>query len=111
MRDLAVIGIVIACVALTFYRPWLGVLALTVFGYMHPQSYAAGFMHDFPAYKLLFIAVLAALVISKQWRLPPLDWRLFGLAALWAYFLFTTYHAQGELAAWPRFAQVTQIFL
>jgi probable O-glycosylation ligase (exosortase A-associated) len=111
MRDFAVLGIVVACVALTFYRPWLGVLALTVFGYMHPQSYASGFMHDFPAYKVLFIAVLAALVISKQWRPLPLDWRLFGLIALWAYFLFTTYHAKVEWAAWPRFGEVTKTFL
>ena len=111
MRDLAILGIVVACVGLAFYRPWLAVLALAVFGYMHPQGYAAGFMRDFPAYKVLFIAVLAALVISKQWRAPPLDWRLFGLVALWAYFLFTTYHAKVEWAAWPRFAEITKIFL
>ena len=111
MRDLAVLGIVVACVGLAFYRPWLGVLALAVFGYMHPQGYAAGFMHEFPAYKLLFIAVLAALVISKQWRPLPLDWRVFGLISLWAYFLFTTYHAKVEWAAWPRFGEITKIFL
>jgi probable O-glycosylation ligase (exosortase A-associated) len=111
MRDLAILAIVVACVGLAFYRPWAGLLALAVFGYMHPQSYASGFMHDFPAYKALFIAVLAALVISRQWRLPPRDWRVFVLIALWMYFLFTTYEAKVEWAAWPRFAEVTKIFL
>jgi probable O-glycosylation ligase (exosortase A-associated) len=111
MRDLAVLAIVVACVGLAFYRPWLGVLALAVFAYLQPQSYASGLMREFPAYKLLFIAVVVAMVISKQWRPLPLDWRLFGLLVLWAYFLFTTYNAKVEWAAWPRFAEVAKIFL
>jgi probable O-glycosylation ligase (exosortase A-associated) len=111
MRDVAILAIVLACVGLTFYRPWLGVLALAVFGYMHPQSYATGFMREFPAYKAQFIAVVAALVISRQWRPPPMDWRVFALAALWIYFLFTTYYAKAEWAAWPRLEEITKTFL
>ncbi len=111
VRDLAILAIVLACVALAFYRPWVGLLALTVFGYMHPQGYATGFMRAFPAYKVMFIAVLVSLLISRQWRRPPLDWRLLGLAGLWAYFLFTTYEAKVPWAAWPRFEEVTKIFL
>ena len=87
MRDLAILCILIACILVAFYRPWLGVLALAVVGYMHPQGYAAGFMHTFPVYKLLFGAVVVALLVKRQWRLPPRDWRVAALIALWAYFL------------------------
>jgi putative inorganic carbon (hco3(-)) transporter len=111
VRDLAILCIVVACVGLAFYRPWLGVLALAVFGYMHPQGYASGFAHDVPAYKVLFVAVVAALLLSRQWRSPPLDWRVYALLALWAYFLFTTYHAKAQWAAWPRFGEVSKVFL
>ena len=111
MRDFAVLCIVIACIGLAFHRPWVGLLALTVFGYMHPQGYASGFMHDFPTNKVLFGAVLAGVAVRRQWRPLPLDWRLFGLLALWAYFLFTTWNAKVQWAAWPRFGEVSKIFL
>jgi probable O-glycosylation ligase (exosortase A-associated) len=111
VRDLAILCILIAGIGLAFYRPWLGVLALAVVGYMHPQGYASGFMREFPAYQAMFIGVLLALLVSNQWRAPPWDWRILGLLALWGYFLFTTYHAKVEWAAWPRFWEVSKIFL
>jgi len=110
VRDLAVLSILIASVALIFSRPWLGVLALAVFGYMHPQGYAPGFMHDFPVYKVLFGATVAATLVSRQWRLPPRDWRLVALLLLWGWFLFTSFHAKVQWAAWPRFAEVSSVF-
>lgn len=110
MRDLAVLSILIASLAVIFSRPWLGVLALAVFGYMHPQGYAPGFMHDFPVYKILFGVTVVAALVSRQWRLPPRDWRLVALLMLWAYFLFTTFLAKVQWAAWPRFAEVSGVF-
>lgn len=111
MRDVAILCILIACVVLAFYRPWIGVLALAVFGYMHLQTYASGFMHDFPAYKVLFIAVLGGMIVSRRWPSIPPDWRLIGLLLLWAYFLFTTYEAKVQWAAWPRFSEISKIFV
>lgn len=111
MRDLGILAIVLASVALAFHRPWLGLLALTVFGYMHPQGYATGFMREFPAYKVLFAAVVIALLVRRSWRPLPFDWRLIVLATLWAFFLFTTVEAMVPWAAWARFAEVSKIFL
>lgn len=110
MRDLAVLLILMTSVAVIFSRPWLGVLALAVFGYMHPQGYAPGFMHDFPVYKVLFGATVAAALVSRRWRLPPRDWRLVALLLLWAWFLFTTFQAKVQWAAWPRFAEISSVF-
>ena len=111
MRDLAILCILIACVLVAFYRPWLGVLALAVFGYLQPQTYASGFMQTLPVYKILFGVAVVALLIKRQWRWPPRDWRVAALIALWAYFLFTTYHAKVQWAAWPRFGEISSIFL
>lgn len=111
MHDLAILCILTACVGIAFYRPWLGVLALAAFGYLHPQGSASGFMHGFPAYAVLFGGVSAATLISHQWRPLPPDWRILGLLVLWAYFLLTTYNAQVQWAAWPRFEEVSKIFL
>jgi len=111
VRDIAILSIVVACIWIAFYRPWLGLLALTVFGYMHLQGYATGFMQEFPVYKVQFVAVVAGMLLARQWRRPPLDWRLIGLFALWAYLLFTTYYAKVAWAAWPRFLEISKIFL
>lgn len=111
MRDLSILCILIACVLVAFYRPWLGVLALAVFGYLQPQTYASGFMQTFPVYKILFGVAVVALLIKRQWRWPPSDWRVAALIALWAYFLFTTYHAKVQWAAWSRFGEISSIFL
>jgi probable O-glycosylation ligase (exosortase A-associated) len=111
VRDVSLLCIVLASAGLALYRPWLGVLALAVVGYMHPQSYATGFMHGFPAYEVVFIAVVAGWALSRQRPALAMDWRLVALLALWAYFLFTTYHAKVPWAAWPRFGEVSKIFL
>lgn len=100
-----------ASIGLALYRPWLGVLALAVVGYMHPQGYATGFMQGFPAYEALFVAVVAGWAASRQRPSLVMDWRLLCLLALWGYFLFTTYHAKVAWAAWPRFGEVSKIFL
>lgn len=116
MRDLAVLLTAVGLVVLALARPWLGVLALTVVGYARPQSYAAGFMAGAPLSKVLFVAtVVGAAVALWQGRLrlarPPVDWRLLALAALWAWFLFTTWQSPLPWAAWPRLAEVTKVFL
>ena len=111
MRDLAVLAILMACVGLAFFRPWVGVLALAFFAYMHPQGFAPGLMHDFPAYKVLFAATVGGMLIFRQWRPIPIDWRLFVLLGLWALFLATTITAKAAWAAWPRMAEISKIFL
>lgn len=78
---------------------------------MHPQGFASGPMQTFPAFGLLFVAVVSAITVSRQWRWPGWEWRIVGLLLLWAFFLFTTSQAKVGWAAWPRFFEITKIFV
>jgi len=116
MRDFALLLILSCFVWIAWWRPWLGVLGLTVFGYMSPHAYAAGFMNSFPVYLTLFLALVAG--FARGWwrgevapRRPPADWRLGWLLALWAWFAFTTYHSLAGFAAWPRLLEVSKSLL
>lgn len=112
MRDLAVLSFLIACIVAAFRRPWLGVLALAVFSYMNPHSYAWGFMREFPAYQTLFIAVAIAFLVNGKDRQPlPKDWRVPAFFFLWFYFLMTTFDALVPKAAWPKLIEVSKIYL
>lgn len=116
MRDAALLLILCAFVGAALYRPWLGVLGLTVLSFLHPQSWGHAFMDEFPSYAVLLAATLVS-TLSAVWRTPgelqrpPLDWRLALLILLWAYFLFTTFHARAPFSAWDRFYDVTKVLL
>ena len=110
MRDFGLFLMLLALASLALWRPWLGVLALAVFGYMQPHSYAEGFMHGFPVYKILFVATLVGLMVTRRYRLPPPDWRIFVLIVLWIYFFVTTELATLHFIAWPKFLEVSKVF-
>jgi hypothetical protein len=77
MRDIAVMLMLLGSIALALRRPWLGVLALAVFGYMNPHRYAWGFSTEFPVYTVLFVAVAISFLINGRDRQPiPNDWRV-----------------------------------
>lgn len=116
MRDFALLLILGGFVWIAWWRPWLGVLGLTVLGYMSPHAYAVGFMKTFPVYLILFAALLAG--FARGWwrgemapQRPPGDWRLWGLLAFWGWFVFTTYHSLAAFAAWPRLLEVSKSLL
>ncbi len=47
MRDLVVFLLLLVCLYVIFWRPWMGVLALAVFSYMNPHCYCWGPMFAF----------------------------------------------------------------
>ena len=111
MRDLIVLLFLAAGMGAAFWRPWLGVLALAVFSYLNPHAYAWGFMVSFPAYQILFLAVLVALIKTKDRQPMPDDWRVTAFFLLWLYFLLTTFNAKVPGAAWPKLIEVSKIYL
>ncbi len=100
--------LVLAGIALR--RPWLGVLALAFFGYTQPHSYAAGFMQVFPVYRILFAATVVGALFTRDRQLPPRDWLVFVLLALWSYFFVTTQFSAFPFLAWPKFIEVSGVF-
>jgi probable O-glycosylation ligase (exosortase A-associated) len=112
MRDIVVMLMLLGAIALALRRPWLGVLALAVFGYMNPHRYAWGFSTEFPVYTVLFVAVAIAFLINGKDRQPiPSDWRVPTFYLLWAWFGVTTLDAINTSAAVPMLEKVSKIYL
>jgi probable O-glycosylation ligase (exosortase A-associated) len=112
MRDIAVMLMLLGAIALALRRPWTGVLALAVFGYMNPHRYAWGFSTEFPVYTVLFAAVAMSFLINGRDRQPiPRDWRVPTFYILWAWFAVTTLDAINIGAALPMLEKVSKIYL
>ena len=99
------------CSSAALLRPWLGVLALCFVGYAQPQAYANGFVRDIPFYLIVFIAVCLSLIKSRRFTLPVLDWRIGIVIILWLYFLLTTICSYAPELAWPKFFEVSKVFI
>lgn len=109
MRDLGVLLSLLSLAGLALWRPWLGVLGLVFFGYLQPHSYTNGFMSDFPVYRTLFAATVVGALFTRDRRLPPGDWRVFVLLALWLTFFISTKFAGLPFLAWPKLLQVSMV--
>jgi probable O-glycosylation ligase (exosortase A-associated) len=111
MRDIAVFAFLLGCIGATLWRPWLGVLCLSVFSYLNPHVYAFGFIRSFPVYQVLFIVAFFAMLKSEDRQAIPKDWRVYVFYMLWFYFLLTTLNAMVPSAAWPKLIEVSKIYL
>jgi putative inorganic carbon (HCO3(-)) transporter len=112
MRDVVVLIFLIGCIVAAIRQPWLGVLALAVFSYLNPHTYAWGFMrYTVPCYEILFLVVAAASLTTKDRQPIPKDWRIRAFFTLWIYFFFTTLTAKVPYAAWPKLWEVSKIYL
>jgi len=111
MRDIVVLIFLAACIIASLRCAWHGVLALAIFSYLNPHSYAWGFVKSLPAFQILFLAVVLATLVSKERQSIPKDWRIPIFITLWLYFFFTTTQAYFPTLAWEKFWFVTKIFL
>ncbi|MFZ1545725.1 MAG: putative O-glycosylation ligase, exosortase A system-associated, partial [Candidatus Nitrotoga sp.] len=113
MRDIAIVTMLLSFAILALYRPWLGVLGLAVFSYMHPQGYTQGFAKDIPVFLILFsIVSLSTIAHYIRTRLPhifPFDWRLFCLIGLWLWFAVSSYFAIFPSGALEKYVDVLKI--
>ena len=112
MRDIAVIILALGGVALAFRAPWLGVLVLAGWGYLNPHTYAWGFSRTLPIYLVLFVVVAISFFTNGKDRQPmPKDWRIPIFYLLWFWFFVTTTDAININLAWPKFIDVSKIYL
>lgn len=113
MRDIAIVTMLLSFAILALYRPWLGVLGLAVFSYMHPQGYAQGFAKDMPVFLILFcivsIGTVAHYIRTRPPYILPFDWRLFCLTGLWLWFAVSSYFAIFPSGALEKYADVLKI--
>jgi probable O-glycosylation ligase (exosortase A-associated) len=109
VRDVGLLVALAAVASVALRRPWLGVIGLAFVGYMQPHSYAGGFMGHFPVYRALFAATVLGALLSREWRLPPRDWRVAVLLLFWLGLLISTWRSAFPFLAWPRLVEVSGV--
>ena len=85
MRDLLIVGIVLAGSLYALRQPWVGVMLWTWLSLMNPHSLAYGFSQTFPVAAIAAAATLIGLAMTKDRRnpffSPPATWLL--LLMIW----------------------------
>lgn len=114
MRDIAVFIIIFGLLPSCFLRPWIGVLVFSWIGYMNPHRMAFGAAFDFPFAQLVALVTLAGFVVHiLREGFPKMRWRRESILILmlWIMFFLTTRIALLPELAWPRFIDISKIFL
>ncbi|SEO98141.1 putative O-glycosylation ligase, exosortase A system-associated [Aquisalimonas asiatica] len=93
MRDIFFFIIIFGSIPLILYRPWFGIIMWYWVGLMNPHRLAWNFLQTMPVAMGVGIATLAALVITRDRRAPPLTRETVVLALFTLHFTITTYFA------------------
>lgn len=111
MRAAVILLIIFGSLPYCLSRPWVGVLVFSWISYMNPHRYAWGFIRIFPVALIVALATLVGLVSTKDKTSLPKDNALILMGLLWLLFVFTTYFAINQSAAWSHLSQISKIFL
>ena len=113
MRDLVVLVFTFGSAYLGGTRPWLGVLALAVLGYLNPHRYAWGISRSFPVYFIVFVATLIGMISNKK-DMQPFPWtretKLFVILLFW-FTLTTSASPDVPNAAQNHWVKVMKIYI
>jgi len=93
VRDLFVLAVVFGSVPVILARPWIGVLVWSWIAYMNPHRLAWGIARDFPVAMTVGATTLAALLITRDRRPPPLTRETVVLALFTLWMVVTTFFA------------------
>lgn len=66
MRDVLLMLTFVAILPVSFWRPWIGLVAWSFWGYMNPHRLTWGFTYDFPFVSFIACATLAGLFIGRE---------------------------------------------
>lgn len=70
IRDLALVATLFFLVPVSFFRPWIGVLAWFWVAYFVPQSFTWGFGRSLPVAMLVAVATLCGYLVSSEGKKP-----------------------------------------
>ncbi len=90
LGDVLLTLIVVGSLPLCVWRPWIGVLVFAWLGYMNPHRLMHGFAYSLPFAKLVAIATLLGLPLTKDRAAMPRTREVYLLLALWVTFLSST---------------------
>ncbi len=109
IRDIIIVGIVIALALWSLRKPWIGVMNWTWLSIMNPHRYAWGFAYSFPVAAIAGIATLIGLLLTKERQSPfkgAPTWWLIALATWITLSWLFGYDAAGDFAQWDKVMKI-----
>jgi hypothetical protein len=88
--DMLLTVLIVATLPVCVLRPWIGMLVFALIGYMNPHRLLDGFAYDMPYAKMVAVATLAGLLITRERYALPRTREVYLLAALWVMFACST---------------------
>lgn len=110
MRDLIVLFGLGAAVPVALFRPWLGVLAYSLVGFLNPHRLTWS-LQSVPFALMIAVATLIGLVLTREKKGIPWTRELALMVLLALDFTFTTFSAWEPTDAWDQWTRVMKIFL
>jgi len=98
--DVLLTVLIVATLPVCALRPWIGMLVFAWLGYMNPHRLLDGFAYDMPYSKMVAVATLGGLLVTRERYPLPRTREVYLLAALWVMFVCSTVFAalQPEVA-------------
>jgi putative inorganic carbon (HCO3(-)) transporter len=93
MRDIFVVGIVLAAAPFCFFRPYFGVLMWVWIAYFNPHRFTWGFAYDFPVSTVVAIPTLLGIFFSRDKNQRIFERETVLLMAFWAWVTITYLYA------------------
>ena len=110
IRDLVLLGVLVALVPLILAKPWLGPIAWAWISMMVPHRLTWGFAHDLPFAMIIAIATLFAMLYARQRKAPPLTTVTVLLAFWYLWMCVTSIFALNEtgdvFAMWNKVTKI-----
>ena len=111
MRDITLVGFIIFGALATFRYPFVGVMLWTWITLMVPHQQTYGFAQRFQVNLLVAVATLAAWMISKERKSPPVDATLVMLGLFLAWITLNGFQSAYPEWSWPLWDRTWRIML
>lgn len=111
MRDLLVVGAILASLPFCFRKPFIGILVWCIISYANPHRYTWGFANLFPVAMLVGVVTILGWFFSAERGRLPHQRETYIMFGLWAIFVLTTLFAIYPEDARPMLKKVSKILL
>jgi putative inorganic carbon (hco3(-)) transporter len=119
IRAILLLAVLVPCVPVCFFRPFVGVVLWTIISFASPQQSAWGAAYFFPAAEMIAIPTLVGFVVfSRGWMGRMASRESFLILVLWMWFTITSIVSSGTPLfaphapeTWYRWQFVTKVLL
>ncbi len=111
MRDYVIILAIAATLPFILARPWIGILVWSWIGFMNPHKLGWGLAAHLPIAVVVGGLTLLSLLFTKDKKSIPWSSVMIIMAAMVAFFTFTTFFSWVPDAAWIKWEKVMKVLL